>query len=216
MEIFKSNSITVAWTTYGSISSFKNSSLQKMFSFAFHTSFLDSKGTKLAIPKRDIDVAYKDKKHFQSNFKVDVIFKPLVSNPQKGIEAGMDSFKAENPEFSCGVCHDPIFFGEDSLYNNQTYYHWDCTKCSKCSKSLSGLPVVILNDESIICSDCEARGLFPTCSKCNILIKDEPGGTSEGNCWHQDCFRCQSCNNALVTGGIFCSRRLHILSVLCH
>lgn len=124
-----------------------------MFSFGFHTGFI--KKNYLCFPKREVDRACKDEKHFRKGFKIEVFFSELEE--QQEIQSKNNEKKRESRTTTCSRCSALVTEG---LRKGANLIHWSCINCSVCKKPLD-------TQENIVIAEGE-----PTCISCCALAAE--------------------------------------------
>jgi len=185
----------------------KNAS-NKMLSLSLNTMFLkfDSQN-RVILAKHELDHAYldKEKKHFRSNFQIEVYFLyPEHIAPRRPESRMVGDAKVQDalndPNFAkdiiCDICKKVIYVekGERCLQPTVgSFIHVNCMKCCNCGISLvnySGPTTVI--GKKIRCGNCDTS-IVSKCAKCEQVI-DENLVAIGNKTFHDNCLCCAICS----------------------
>jgi len=99
----------------------------------------------------------------------------------------------------CEECKKRIGTDSKDLSYKDKHWHEKCFFCSVCKSALVDKPFGSKNDE-LFCGECYNQRFASRCDRCNQVFK--PGMKKmeyRGQQFHENCFNCSSCNNAIGT-----------------
>ncbi|KAM9958120.1 hypothetical protein ACTFIW_013100 [Dictyostelium discoideum] len=196
---------------------FNRNSKGHMFSYCFHTAFIE--GTKIHIRRQEIDKAHKDLKHFHSNFSIELIFleDDRDDDSSSVSEESVEEKRVFNTSYATGLA---------KLYhnsNNNKSLTSSTSSTSNLSSSTNNTSEIVTNNNNKINDEnknnnnniinnnsfsawgnnskiVKSRGskLAFICPKCNLPITaTDPSINRNSENYHWKCVVCVKCSKPL-------------------
>ncbi|KAF2071449.1 hypothetical protein CYY_007241 [Polysphondylium violaceum] len=180
---------------------FNKNSKGHMFSYCFHTAFIE--GNTILIRKLEIDKAHKDNKHFPSNFSIELHFIDKETLDQEDVlindQMNQTDLKSSSNTTTNAVPTTHYATGLAKLYGNNDQLLTTTTTATKDNDCDGGKKENDQdNQQQSTVQRKQSTRLF-ICPKCKLSINSSDVSVNDGNNnYHWKCLVCNNCQKSLA------------------